>query len=355
MPKSAKAACEPDLSSFYVDETFGQVPQREALPFIKWVGGKRLLLDALSRQFPAQLQRGDIDTYCEPFLGGGAVFFFIASRRKFKRIWLSDINPDLVLAYQIVRDEVETLIERLETIAEAYFAMDQTQQAAHFQTTRERFNQRRTAREELSSDDAKVEHVSHFIFLNKTCYGGMFRINKKGHFNVPFGKHKRPQIVAPANLREVSRVLAPATIQEASYDALPDDLDERSFVYFDPPYRPLSETASFNQYHGNIFGDREQKALAALFRTLDQRGAKLMLSNSDPKNEDPHDHFFEELYAGYDLQRVQALRKINSNFSKRGRKAELVITNYGPHSTYTKTPNTAPQQLDWLEGHNPGG
>jgi DNA adenine methylase len=314
---------------------------QDALPFVKWMGGKRNLLDSLEPLFPPALKDGHIHTYCEPFLGGGAIFLHLASQYAFERIYLSDVNPDLVMAYQVVRDHIDQLITQLQQMAEQYFALDPQAQADTFQATRSAFNQTRTSAIPPDDIDARITHTTHFIFLNKTCYGGMFRVNSKGHFNVPFGKHKRPQIVNEPNLRRVSTVLQGADIALAPYHALPSDLDDGCFVYFDPPYRPLTQTSSFTRYHGDAFTDEDQATLATLFRKYDQRDVALMLSNSDPTQVNPNDRFFDELYEGFHIQRIHALRKINSTDAKRGRTAEIVITNYPtPCSTPISRPET---------------
>lgn len=301
---------------------------RGASPFLKWIGGKRLHLDAFSSLFPLSLQEGDFDTYCEPFLGGGAVFLHVASQVSFRRVLLSDINPDLVLTYQVVQSEVDALIEELEGFVRAYFDRPQEEQRALYNGIRATFNGQRGMRVEDGLSRECVVRAAQFIFLNKAGYGGMFRVNRKGDFNVPFGKHKRPQILDADNLKRASALLQGATIRVADFATVTAELAQGSFVYFDPPYRPLNATSQFTRYHGAGFGDEDQQKLAAQYRRLDERGACLMLSNSDPKNEDPEDTFFDDLYEGFEIHRVMALRKINSNFAKRGRKTELVITNY---------------------------
>lgn len=301
---------------------------KEAVPFIKWVGGKRNALESLRTLFPEGLFEGRFRRYCEPFLGGGAVCLHLASQISFERIYLSDLNPNVVLAYQTVRDHVTQLIHQLTEVSDLYRSLDEIQQAAFFIEQRDAFNRRQQDDLFALPVASQLEHTVHFIFLNKTCYGGMYRVNNKGFFNVPFGKHKRPQIVAPENLKRIAEVLVNAEILNASYCALPQEWNEDSFVYFDPPYRPVSATSSFTRYYGKGFDDQDQTQLSQLFRTLDTAGASLMLSNSDPKTEDPNDIFFDELYEGFICHRIGALRKINSNFAKRGRKSELVITNY---------------------------
>jgi DNA adenine methylase len=165
------------------------------------------------------------------------------------------------------------------------------------------------------------------IFLNRTCYNGLFRVNARGQFNVPFGKYKKPRICDSNNLRAVSNVLQDVTLQLGDFEDTAAWVDDRTFVYFDPPYRPISKTASFNAYDKNGFGDDQQQRLAAFFRDLDARGVHLMLSNSDPKNLNPKDTFFDDLYTGFHIQRVAAKRNINSKAEKRGAITELLITN----------------------------
>lgn len=316
-----------------VEETTPQAsnafPDRTAQPFIKWVGGKRLHHEQFQSLYPDTLYQHRYHTYAEPFLGGGAIFLSLTSHIPFERILLSDINPNLILTYRAVKQDVEALIGILEDYTQRYHGAASDEQAALYQDVRDAFNQPPEDFCYTECSAQSIERAAQFIFLNKCGYGGMFRVNKKGFFNVPWGKHKKPQILDELNLRHVSQLLQHAQLTVAGFREFPiEKMDDGCFVYFDPPYRPLNATSHFTGYYGPGFNDNDQRELAAIFRQLDAQGASLMLSNSDPTNEDPEDDFFDTLYDGFAIRRVSALRKINSNFAKRGRKNELVITNY---------------------------
>ncbi len=301
----------------------------KARPFLKWAGGKSQLLDQLENHYPSDLRAGRIRHYVEPFLGGGAVFFAIARRYPIESAWLSDINRDLVLTWQVVQQRPADLLDILESYQRAYNQTPEEQRGLMFLTVREAFNQSRWDINDAKYPADRVQRAAQFIFLNKTCFNGLFRLNSKGEFNVPFGKYKTAIICDESNLLAASRALQKAEIRQADYTECWDKVNENTFVYFDPPYRPLSRTASFTTYTGSGFSDDEQIRLAQFFRRLDrEKNARLMLSNSDPTNENPDDSFFEGIYPGYNIFRVSAGRAINSNGEKRGKISELLITNY---------------------------
>jgi DNA adenine methylase len=287
-----------------------------ARPFLKWAGGKGQLLDEIDKRLPKdEILAGKIDTYIEPFVGGGAVFFHVAqSYPQLKHFYLFDINRDLVNCYNAVKNNVEALIRKLKTIERGFFRLDGREQSDEYYRMRERFNKKR--------------HAARLIFLNKTCYNGLYRVNKSNGFNVPFGDYKRPTICDDDNLRAVSSLLQAATVECHDFEACSEYLDERAFVYLDPPYRPLSPTASFTSYAKDRFTEEEQVRLAEFCRHLSEKGAKFLLSNSDPKNEDPDDQFFEHHYNGFRIERVKANRAINCKASGRGQISELIIRNY---------------------------
>jgi DNA adenine methylase len=300
----------------------------KAKPFLKWAGGKGQLLRMLNGRFPPELPQGQIRRYIEPFVGGGAVFFHVAGRYPVAEFYLSDINPELILAYQTVQRDVDALIARLAKLEADFLRLETADQETFYYDIRDRFNeQRRTIDYEQFKPDW-VQRTAWLIFLNRTGYNGLFRVNSSGGFNVPFGRYKRPKICYPQRLTAVAQILQPVTIRQGSYRQWAGCADEHTFFYFDPPYRPLSATASFNSYSREPFDDEAQLDLSAFFRQLDGQGAKLMLSNSDPKNEKPDDDFFDNAYAGYTIERIPATRAINSKGHKRGAINELLITNY---------------------------
>jgi DNA adenine methylase len=307
---------------------------KKAKPFLKWVGGKNQLLEQFENYYPYELRKGTIKNYVEPFLGGGALFFALSQQYKIEKAYLSDINKDLVLTYQVIQQRPNELLDFLEHYQKEYDQTEQEKRNDLFLAIRKHFNLQRFEinYKKLSVTnipDNWISRAGQFIFLNKTCFNGLFRLNSKGEFNVPYGKYKTAMIFDEPNILAVSKILQNAEIQYANYSTCWDNINENTFVYFDPPYRPISQTASFTTYTGTEFTDKEQLQLANFFKKLDQeKGAKLMLSNSDPKNENPKDDFFEKAFSGYNIFKVSANRAINCDGEKRGKINELLITNY---------------------------
>jgi len=308
-------------------ESAGTNPPK-ARPFLKWAGGKSQLLDAIRARLPEGIGRDKITRYAEPFAGSGAVFFDLSHRYSFTDCLLMDANADLTLAYRTLQSCPETLINTLAGMANEYRALSTEDRRAFYYAVRAAFNEPwlEPGREDAGLDAAV--RTARLIFLNRTCFNGLYRVNSRGKFNVPFGRYDNPAICDVANLRLVSRALQDVEIRTGDFESCADFIDAHTFVYFDPPYRPLSKTAHFTSYAVQTFGDASQLRLARFFRELDRRGAKLMLSNSDPKNENPQDDFFERAYDGFRIERVKAARAINSNARLRGPINELIITNY---------------------------
>jgi DNA adenine methylase len=303
--------------------------RQRARPFIKWVGGKNQLLEQFENYYPNELRRGIIKNYVEPFLGGGALFFALSRHYKIENAYLSDLNKDLVLTYQVIQQRPNDLLYFLEKYQKDYDQTEQEKRNDLFLDVRKQFNLQRFEIKNKQLEENWVLRAAQFIFLNKTCFNGLFRLNSKGEFNVPYGKYKTAMILDEPNILAVSSVLQNAEIRHADYLSCFDRVTEHTFVYFDPPYRPISQTANFTTYTGVDFRDKEQIELAKFFQKLDlEKGAKLMLSNSDPKNENPEDDFFEKAFLGYNIFRVSAGRAINCNGEKRGKINELLITNY---------------------------
>lgn len=285
-----------------------------AKPFLKWAGGKGQLLAEIDNRLPLELQTGEIDTYVEPFVGGGAVFFHITQKYPdIKRFYLFDINPDLVRCYNEIKNNIEQVIKELSSLQQEY-RRKRTKQKDFYYQIRTEFNS--------ECSPAKL------IFLNKTCYNGLYRVNKAGLFNVPSGDYKNPTICHEDNLRSVSIFLKNAEIICGDFEKSKKYIATNTFVYLDPPYRPLSPTAGFTSYSKENFRNDEQIRLAEFCKEINSMGAKFLLSNSDPKNEDPKDHFFEDKYKGFVIDRVKATRAINCKASGRGQINELLITNY---------------------------
>ena len=297
-------------------------PEGAIRPFLKWAGGKGQLLHEIERYYP--FDGKTITKYAEPFVGGGAVLFDILDRFDLEAVYISDINPQLMNAYQVIRDEVDKLIDLLAGYQREYQPMDTEERRQYYTNKREQFNSLI-----ISCDDkARVYEAALMIFLNRTCFNGLYRVNRHGLFNVPIGSYKNPLICDEANLRAVSDKLKNVQIVCGDYRLSANFIDSNTFVYFDPPYRPLTQTSSFTAYSENAFGDAEQKELAVFVNEMDKRGAKIVVSNSDPQNANAEDYFFDEIYVGHNIIRVAASRMINSNSEARGKIKELLISNF---------------------------
>lgn len=299
-----------------------------AKPFLKWVGGKRQLLEQFEDFYPNELKAKKIKNYYEPFVGGGAVFFDVAQNYEVENAYLYDINDELILCYKVIQKDVYKLIEFLNKYEKLYKKLSEKKQKEYYYEIRDSFNLNRFNIDYDIYSENWIPRVAQIIFLNKTCFNGLFRFNSKGAFNSPQGRYKNPKILDEQNLLNVSKLLEIATIKKADFKEVTNDIKENSFVYFDPPYRPISKTSSFTSYTKLGFEDDQQIQLASLFYDLDKQGSKLMLSNSDPKNTDPEDDFFESIYSNFNINRVNAKRSINSKADKRKSIKEIVVTNY---------------------------
>ncbi|MBN1652901.1 MAG: DNA adenine methylase [Deltaproteobacteria bacterium] len=275
-------------------------PARAPAPIVKWVGGKTGLLGQLVPLLPRGVE---LMRHVEPFMGGGALFF----RLQPKRALLCDVNRSLIDTYETVRDDVETVIALLEKLARRH-------SAENYYAVRTRYNG--------STRCSRAERTAMFIYLNKTCFNGLHRVNRKGEFNVPAGRYDKPRIFDSDALRAASRQLAAAELRSESFENLLSSAKPGDFVYFDPPYEPLSDTANFTSYTQSGFSREDQIRLRDVFVALDRRKCKLMLSNSDVP-------LIRALYQRFRIDRVAALRAINCDGRNRGRISELVVRNYG--------------------------
>jgi DNA adenine methylase len=300
----------------------------DAKPFLKWAGGKGQLLDKFQELYPVELKQNKIENFYEPFLGSGAVFFDVARKYTIKYAYLYDINEELILTYKVIQEDVSKLLEFLHRYQNQYQRLNKKERKEFFYEQRTNYNLQRFNIDYKKISDQWFSRAAQLIFLNRTCFNGLYRVNSKGEFNSPAGDYENPKICDEQNLMEVNRVLQIAEIKKANFNEVFGDMKPKSFVYFDPPYRPISKTASFKAYSKFDFNDNEQVKLAELFGQLHQEGAKLMLSNSDPKNIDLNDNFFDEIYKDFNIVRIPAKRIINSNASKRGAINEIVVTNY---------------------------
>ena len=271
--------------------------KEETYPIVKWVGGKRQLMFELLKNMPENYNR-----YFEPFIGGGALFFYLQP----DNAYISDMNEELINLYQVVRDNVEELVADLQKhdISKEYFM--------------EIRNIDRTEEYESWSD---VQKASRFIYLNRTCFNGMYRVNSKGEFNVPFGHYKNPRILDENNLINCSNLLQRTEIKHADFSEILKKVKKGDFVYFDPPYVPLSETSSFTSYTKDGFDIDMQFKLRDVCDELDSMGVKFLLSNSDTK-------LVNELYENYNIKKVFASRQINANADGRGKITEVLVRNY---------------------------
>ena len=291
----------------------------ELKPFVKWVGGKGQLIDEIEKLF---LANGKTATkYAEPMVGGGALFFSMLSKYQFEELYISDINAELINAYVAIKRDVETLIERLKEMQMTFLPLDENSRKFYYYNVRDKFNTVKL------NDGTSTEKAALFIFLNKTCFNGLYRVNRKGLFNVPMGAFKNPTICDAENLRNIHNALQNVAIVCGDYTLSKSFIDNKTFVYIDPPYRPISETSAFTSYNSDAFDDNEQIRLAKFIDDINLAGAKIVLSNSDPKNVNPEDNFFDDLYKSYRIYRVSATRMINSNAEKRGKISELLICN----------------------------
>ena len=313
--------------------TFKFVDEKNAKPFLKWAGGKKQVIDFIDKKLPTEIKSsGEIDTYVEPFLGGGAVFFYLSSQFNINNVYLSDINKELILTFNVVKNKPKKLISELEPFEDDFLQLSPELRKEFYYDVRDKFNE---SLENFDYDNFSEEHIiraSQMIFLNRTCFNGLYRVNKSGKFNVPIGKYKNPLICDKENLLKVSNVLKNVNVFCGDYSESEEFIDENSFVYLDPPYLPIKKN-SFTSYNSDGFGVNEQIELSQFCKRIDDIGAKFILSNSDPKNHDPSCNFFEETYGNLNLKefghnRIKVRRSINSKGNKRGPIKELLIYNY---------------------------
>ena len=290
-------------------------------PFLKWAGGKTQLLPEILNSVPKELIQVKSFHYIEPFVGSGAVLFNLLKHfNNLRSATINDINPDLAEVYRIAKGNLKLLISELSRLEKQYFLKEDNEYRKEvFYESRELFNSQK-----LNA----VKKSALLIFLNRTCFNGLYRVNSRGKFNVPFGKYKNPKICDKEKLTAVSQALQKVTILNLDFEATLEFAEKNSFFYLDPPYKPISKTASFTAYSQETFDDRQQERLKDFCDLLDKKGHLFMLSNSDPKNHDTDADFFDKLYASFNIRRVKARRIINSVGAKRGHIHELMITNY---------------------------
>lgn len=297
--------------------------QNKVKPFVKWAGGKGSLLNQLNKYYPLELKNGEIECYIKPFVGGEAVLIDILQNYKVKEAYAFDINENLINSYNIIKNNVNELIYNLKILEKEYLRLEKEARKEYFYNIREQYNSYK-----LGKDEKSLQKAVEFIFLNRTCFNGLYRVNKNGGFNVPMGNYKNPTICDEENLKALSRLIKNVNFEYGDYKTSQKYIKKNTFVYFDPPYRPLNVTSGFTSYTKEDFDDENQKKLALFYKELSNKKVKVMLSNSNPKNTNKEDCFFEKIYKGFNINEVYAKRMINANSNGRGEISELLITNY---------------------------
>jgi len=290
-----------------------------AKPFIKWVGGKTQLLGDIKKSLPKLLNKRENITYIEPFVGGGAVLFWILQEyHNITKAVINDINAELICTYRIIRNDVDSLISELNNLQAAYLPLSPENRKDFFLKERSVFNSKSTS---------DIQTAALFIFLNRTCFNGLYRVNSKGEFNVPHGKYTNPRICDEATLRADSELLQKVEILCGDFAQTGKYAGKDVLYYFDPPYRPLTETAAFTSYATGGFNDAEQTRLRDFCDEIAGNKSMFVASNSDPQNVDSEDKFFDKLYEMFNIKRVSAARMINSKGDGRGAISEIMISN----------------------------
>lgn len=293
----------------------------KAKPFVKWVGGKGQLLSQLEALLPTDFGIKPDLVYIEPFVGGGAMLFHVMQKYpNIKKAIINDINEDLIICYKVVRDFPEALIDYLHNIQDYYYSFhDDSKRKEFFLECRDKFN---------AKSLGNIENASLFIFLNRTCFNGLYRVNKSGKFNVPFGRYSSPIICDADTIRSDSEILKRVEILNGDFESTYEKIGKETFFYFDPPYRPLNSTSCFNGYAKEGFNDEDQIRLKRFCDKLNREKIQFLLSNSDGFMNDENNKFFDDLFVEYNINRVWASRSINSVGSKRGKLTEIAVENY---------------------------
>ncbi|MGN1221423.1 MAG: DNA adenine methylase [Candidatus Cryptobacteroides sp.] len=290
-----------------------------AKPFVKWVGGKTQLLEEVKKSLPKNLKSQAGVTYVEPFVGGGAVMFWILQEYpNIERAIINDINAELICTYRVVKQDVLSLVEELERIQSEYISLDSNSRKEYYIAKRKTFNSRNIS---------DIETAALFIFLNRTCFNGLYRVNSKGEFNVPHGKYANPRICDRDNLLAASKVLQKVEILCGDFTQTEQYAGPDTIFYFDPPYKPITETSSFTSYAKDGFNDEDQIRLRDFCIRISKHKAQFVASNSDPKENNKTDTFFDNIYCQFTIKRVSAARMINSNPDGRGAISEIMISN----------------------------
>ena len=293
-------------------------------PFLKWAGGKDKLFNQLEIFLPPEIKKGEITNYYEPFLGSGAVFFNLIKQQTFEKVVLSDINEELILVYTVIQNDVEELIQILDQLKSRYLQLSDSDKEKFYYDLRTAYNYMRFNINYKKYSNAWIPRAAQMIFLNKTCYNGLYRQNLRGDFNVPFGKNFSPPLYEYDNMLLISSILKKTNILISDFEDILDQVPQDSFVYLDPPYRPISKTARFNDYYKLGFNEKDNDRLMHLLKILNQNGVKFMLNNSFKVN----DEYVQKYYSQYNIAFIKANRMMSSIPNKRNKVSEIVITNY---------------------------
>lgn len=291
----------------------------KAKPFVKWVGGKTQLLEDIRKSLPIDLKRHNDITYIEPFVGGGAVLFWILQEYpNIQKAVINDINTELICTYRVIKSNVDKLIIELNRLEQEYIPLDEMERKDYYLVQRQKFNE---------NNKTDIETAALFIFLNRTCFNGLYRVNSKGKFNVPHGRYSHPRICDTETLIADSKILQKVEILCGDFAQTDKFAGKNAVFYLDPPYRPLNETSAFTSYTKDGFNDAEQKRLRDFCDTIASQDSLFIASNSDPQNADSGDDFFDKLYKMFNIKRVSASRMINSKGDRRGAISEIMISN----------------------------
>lgn len=304
--------------------------EKSAKPFLKWAGGKTQLISDIEKSMPEELKNAKF-TYIEPFVGSGAILFWMLDNfPKIEKAVINDINEDLINTYKTIASNPKELISNLEILQQEFHSLEgnEDNKKSYYYQKRDLYNTRKLEQ----SGQAAL-----FIFINRTCFNGLYRVNKDNLYNVPMGGYKKPTICDKQNILLVSNALQKVEILCGDFAETISHANKNSLFYFDPPYKPLSETSSFNSYTKDDFNDKEQIRLKDFCTKLDILEYHWILSNSDVKNNDNNDNFFDDLYSNFSIIRVHTRRNINSNAEKRGSIKELLITNKSKKQEYVRT------------------
>lgn len=291
----------------------------QAKPFLKWAGGKSRLISKIATALPNNFASIKDLTYIEPFIGGGAVLFWMLNNfQNISKAIINDINAELICTYRIIRDDVENLIIELERLQNEYLPLNETDRKHFYLLQRNRFN---------NGNISDVETAALMIFLNRTCFNGLYRVNSAGKFNVPHGRYKNPCICDYETLLADSKLLSKVEILCGDFEFTETYAAKNVLYYFDPPYRPLNTTSTFTSYTKDGFDDEQQLRLRNFCQRISEKQSLFIASNSDPKNENTDDNFFDNIYSEFQLKRVLAPRAINSKGNLRGSVSEIIVTN----------------------------